>query len=192
MRILIALIAIVGVANADLMLNITDAGAGQTRWQFSGSATALDSNSGFNSFWGTNWNGGTGNPIVVSSGFGNPIVSGSGSLMTTSGGSFAMSSISAYKDAANQILTGRHTAAVLWDVGDTLSWTGDIVAGVSISTLNPGTYETSQLLGGKSLINSKLIVTIAGQVDPVPEPGTYAMFGLALAGYAIYRRRRAA
>jgi len=29
-------------------------------------------------------------------------------------------------------------------------------------------------------------------VDPVPEPGTYTMFGLALAGYAIYRRRRAA
>jgi len=27
---------------------------------------------------------------------------------------------------------------------------------------------------------------------PVPEPGTYAMFGLALAGYAIYRRRHAA
>jgi len=31
-----------------------------------------------------------------------------------------------------------------------------------------------------------------GEPSPVPEPGTYAMFGLALAGYAIYRRRRAA
>ena len=30
-----------------------------------------------------------------------------------------------------------------------------------------------------------------GSTDPVPEPGTLALFGAALIGFAVYRRRRA-
>ena len=67
----------------------------------------------------------------------------------------------------------------------------DPIAGTGWANLdNLGWYMTG---GGTWDIASRIVMSDnAKDAPPVPEPGTYALFGLAAIGYGIYRRRRGA
>jgi hypothetical protein len=140
-------------ANADLIMNISDLGGGQTRWTFSGDAIALgDGTDDLYSFWGQHWNGGTGEPIAWAVNQFGTIISGSGEHCTTKVGckgfddAIAIGENGGGNDAIGPRSLGLGSG-LNWSAGDTLSWAGDIVVtGINWSSLNPGTYTTSSTL----------------------------------------------
>jgi len=179
-------IFVIESATAGLMLSVTDAGGGNTRWVFSGSTTASHSDS-VNSFWGRNWS--PGNPTNTSS-FNSSILSGSGTLTTTSGGTKAVTDVWT-QDVFTTQIGPRVGSDLSWASGDTLSWSGDLIAAVDISTLNIGTYTTKELYNG--FVSDDLVVKIGSSFGAVPEPASLIMWGFAGGlGLIIARRRRRA
>ena len=180
-------------AKANLLLDITDLGGGQTNWIFSGSTTADSAATGWFSFWGQIWNGGTGEPLnanAASTSYN--VISGSGNHFTTTMGNIAFDDVLAvdnFNDPGNDTLSARSGTSFLgltWSAGDTLSWTGNIITDAPFFIFNPGVYTTQTILG--TTISSDLVLRIGVQV--VPEPGTLALLGIGLAGMGLFRRRK--
>jgi hypothetical protein len=183
-------------ANADLILNITDAGSGNTRWVFSGSTTALGTQGDAVGFAPQFPAFQVANQTLACVG----IVSGSGT-MSTSAGAFAVGDACVYHEnpdiygATSSLLMMR---AVLggggirgWEPWDVLSWTGDIVFAAPHSAFNPGTYSTQQSIYGGDNVQFEAVVVTIGPRQSVPEPGTLALFGIGLLGLGLARRRKA-
>ena len=179
----VAFLAAATTTQAGLMLDITDAGGGNTRWVLSGS-TVVNHNGRENSFWGRAWDNGR---IVNSFRGGNSVLSGSGTLSTTSGGTLAVDNVWTSTDLRFEIAP-RLSTKILWRTGDTLSWSGDFIVGVDITTLNQGVYKTRNLLNGT--VQDDYVLTVGSSFAAVPEPAAVAIWGLAsLLGVVLMRRR---
>ena len=175
------LVATAGQVQAGLMLSVTDAGGGNTRWVFSGSTVSLHTENSTNSFWGRNWSPASPTPTSTTSG-NSAILSGSGSFFSTTSGTHAATDVWTQNTFTTQI--GPRFSFVSWNIGDTLSWSGDLIAAVDISTLNAGTYTTNELYDG--FISENLVVTIGS----VPEPTSLAIFGIGALGMVVRHRRK--
>jgi hypothetical protein len=197
------------IAKASLILDISDAGSGTTRWVFNGSTVAL-ADGGANSFWGVNF---LPNPVAeypLNGSFPlSSILSGSGTLSSTSGGTYGVVDV-AHVYGGN--LPGRVTPRVSfgnstfsWLAGDTLSWNGDLITSADISLFISGVYTTSQIIhncdpycpDGLGFISDEMVLTIGPGGSPpppppesVPEPTTTALLALGLLGAGFARKRR--
>ena len=176
-------------ANADLILTINDAGAGQTAMTFSGSATyATGTGQAPN---GIAWTG---------TGFASLFATGSPGSMSIDSGSFTASSSAGGSGPSTDNLdvwlsltdSGfqprfTNTRFTISD-GAFVQWSGAVIANVDFSVFTPGTYATQSLLFGTLIDNDFLRVEV-GQVA-VPEPGTLALLGIGLLGMGAARRRK--
>jgi len=175
-------------ANADLILNITNSGSGNTLWEMTGSTTAIGDQSSANGFW-PQFEGLT--AVNTSLGCIN-IVSGSGTLSTTTSGTRNLNDACVYANSgASDYITPRTSSAFAWSIGDTLTWSGNMVVAAAYSVFNPGTYVTQQSIYQGAVPQFSRVVVNIGPVS-VPEPGTLALFGIGLFGVGLTRRRKKA
>jgi hypothetical protein len=177
-----ALLTVSTFAQAGLILHISEDISGGTRWQFSGSTTALTSGSQ-NSFWG--FESGTLVPTAFGDG---TIVSGSGFLASTSFGEAAVlatwASFHTFDGVAPMV------SNISWDAGDVLSWSGDLVSTTNFSDFVPGTVSTKRInFASDDNISDFLTITVASSVS-VPEPSTLAIFALGMIGLASRRLKK--
>ncbi|MEQ8802284.1 MAG: PEP-CTERM sorting domain-containing protein [Haliea sp.] len=187
----VALTAFSGTTFAALILDITDAGSSQTRWQFSGSDTILSGNSSTRNGYWFDENNTTGfNTIVGASCI--SAVSGTFSG-TTNGISRSLSDIC--------VETGRigirvSPTPIGFATGSELSWIGDLVMNVSITNFAVGVF-TGTTIGTSSDFQTMTqgfefrVGQSRPDPDPVPVPATLALFGLGLAGLGWSRRKKA-
>jgi len=72
------------------------------------------------------------------------------------------------------------------ELGFAFALNTDLFAPITLSAVQPdqssGAYDHGQILFG---------TLTGGQLDPIPEPATLALFGFGLAGFAVLRRRMA-
>lgn len=174
------------LANAGLLLNISDDGFGGTRWQLAGSTTAVASYNG-NSLWA--WQ--IPNMVNASSGCAG-LTSGAGSMFSTTSGTQNVQDVCSIPDynASIDLLSAR-VGYISLNIGDVVSWSGDFTTTVALSTLNTGVYTTRTLYNYSSdILSDDLTITI-GSALGVPEPGMLALLGFSLAGIGFTRRKKA-
>lgn len=170
-------------SHANLVMNITDDGFGNSHLVFSGSATVLSGNSGPNSIWVNNSNFSS-NFMTGFSG-GQSVLSGTGTVCSSLSGCGGLFDL--YQDAGFGFAP-RVNAGITHFPGAVLSWSGDFVAATPFANFIQGTYATSTLQFGT--IDSSYILTI-GQPQNVPEPISLALFGIGLAGIGFSSRKKA-
>jgi hypothetical protein len=173
------------LSNAALVLNITDEGMGQTRFEFSGSTIAA-SQTGGNGIW-PSFDSNTG-PVNTSLGCVS-IASGSGTMMSTSLGTVNVDDACIFDDGSNDYVTPRTFAGFSWNTGDTLSWSGNIVYNAVFSSFAPGSYSSVNSIYGDNMFTDAVIVNVGPQVD-VSAPTMIGLLGLALAGLGARRLKR--
>lgn len=170
-------------ANANLVLEITDAGAGQTRWVFSGTTDIVSGSTDRNGFWFDEPNLG-----------GLDLVNFIGSVTPISGtftGTAANGSLSL--DDLFLRATGfgvRTTPFPVWGPGDTIGWTGDLLVGVPISNFSVGSFTGNGTIGtdGNFQTTSDAI-QVNVESTPIPEvSGPCVLLGLI--GLSLFGRRR--
>lgn len=170
-------------SHANLVMNISDDGFGNSHMVFSGSATVLSGSQAPNSIWVDNSNFSSN----FMSGFsgGQAILSGTGTVCSSLSGCGSVFDV--YEDAGFGFAP-RVGQSILHSPGAILSWSGDIIAATPFANFIQGTYTTSTLMFGT--IDSSYILTI-GQPQNVPEPISLALFGIGLAGVGFSRRKKA-
>jgi len=184
---------------AALSVDVTDAGNGNSRFVFSGSATVTaDGVNVYNSFWifpgfaGGGWQVGFG-------GCTGTLVSGGGTTSSTgtpSGGAV-------YDVCLDNGGLGLRSSPVPSQLpGDVISWSGDLVAAIPYSLFVPGVY-SSNVIGYsdsafyRATLDSNLVLTIGEPATvstptPVPTLSGWALMllGTLLTGLAVLGMRR--
>ena len=185
----IALLAFSFPAQATLIMTITDAGGGNSRFEFSGSAIVDASPGGLltrlNGIWinpsfaGGGW--------LVGESLGQGIVSGGGTSDSTGSiGGVIFDIFTSLTDGfAPRDTNIRH------DIGDVISWSGDLISSTPFSNFVSGVY-SSNVIGQTFLVtlDSDYILTIGPR--SVPEPESLTLMGLGLLVLVIVRRGKAA
>lgn len=184
---LIAIGPLAGWANGALTIHVSDAGAGQTQFQLSGSATAISSNYSDNELWFYNqdWvsypTGGVGYYNFTSGDF---------TITTTQNGTKNGTRIY-YDDGFGFGLdVAGPESSISISNGDTVSWAGTFTIQVDFSNWESASYNnpTLDIFG-----NGSETVTFSESVfvtsSAVPEPSSALLFGLGALGLATRRRR---
>ncbi len=176
---------------AALTMNVTDAGQGNSRFVFSGSANVIaDGTNSYNSFWifpgfaGGGWQ-------VGFAGCTSSLTSGSGT--TSSSGTPPGGAV--YDVCLdNGGLAVRSSPSPSQLPGDAISWSGDVIAAIPFSLFVPGVYASnvigySDSFSYQATLDSDYILTIGNApvpptAAPVPTLSIWGMIfmGLLLAG----------
>lgn len=176
-------------SQANLIMNLSDDGLGNTRMEFSGSATVASGFSSVNGIWLTTSDLSP-TPILGSFGCTN-ILSGSATLASTAmfGGA---------DQNVNDVCVGGGLLAprannLSGGVGEVLSWAGDLVVNFAFSNFIQGVYTTSVLQFGGVTLADSYILTIGDVAPPsgVPTPGALLLLGAGLLGFGLRRSRMA-
>lgn len=183
---LIATGSLAGSAIGALTLNISDAGGGQTRWQFSGSTTiASGGPSSRNGFWFDD-NNSTGFDTVGGNESPTP-VSGTWSA-TVDGTTLSLSDV--VIDSISGRIGIRTTPGPEFFTGDAVSWSGDFILNTPISNFAVGLF-TSDTIGTvgdfQTLVDDTIF--IVGAAQPIPEPSSTLLLGLGAMGLLTLRRK---
>lgn len=182
----VVLIAWAGQVEATLLMTITDAGGGNSRFVFSGSGVLVSGDGSLvNSIW-MEPSGFTSNPLAGSA-FGQPIISGSGLVSSSVSGTFSVTDV--HSDAAFGFAPRITGGDIVHTPGATIAWSGDLISSHPFSNFNPGVYTTKQLMFGTLGAADNYVLTI-GSAAAVPEPSSLALFCIAacVAGFAAVRR----
>ena len=182
---IIVLLSVSAFAQAGLILHISEDISGGTRWEFSGSTTALTSGNS-NSFWG--YNSGTLAPSYQGSA---SILSGSGFLSSTSFGQANV--INTWASSHTFAGISPRVSSITWSAGDVLSWSGDLVSTTSFASLNLGSITTNRINHSSvDNITESLTITIANtsMSQQVPEPSILVLMGFSLLGLFGVNRRK--
>ncbi|MBN8446740.1 MAG: PEP-CTERM sorting domain-containing protein [Gammaproteobacteria bacterium] len=178
------ILSVSGMANAGLILNITDDGFGGTRWQLSGSTIASSTYSQ-NSIWA--WN--ISNMVNTSvSGLCVGLSSGSGSMFSTTSGTVNIFDVCSVADYGSSFdLLSARVGSITFAIGDIVSWTGNFTTSVAFASLNQGTYTTKSLYNFSTNQMEDFLTINIGRAPSVPAPSTVAIFALGLLGLAVRR-----
>jgi hypothetical protein len=174
--------------NATLILDITDAGGGQTLWAFSGSDTISSGGpTSRNGFWFDEGN---------TSGFDSLAFFGAlNPTSNTFSGNVAGTSLSLSDFYLRSTGFGvRTNPSPGWDNGDLISWSGSFVLNnVSLSNFATGVF-TGNTIGtdGDFQVLREGFEFRVGQAAEVPSPTPLALIGLGLAGLGFARKKKAA
>lgn len=186
--------SLMGNAQAALILDITETGSGGTRWQFSGSGATVTSAFATNGFYGKGWTAGSGSTglIPLNSGGLYSILSGSGNFFVNNT-SFSMGDVNLSSGTGGGAPSPRHrlTSNFSKNIGDILTWSGDIVTDAVYSKFNPGQYVTTGMFSA-GVLGAPLVVNVGPQSE-VPVPAAVWLFGSGLLGLiGIARRKKVA
>jgi hypothetical protein len=179
--------SLAGWANGALTIHVSDAGAGQTQFQLSGSATAISSNYLDNELWLHNqdWvsypTGGVGYYDFTSGAF---------TITTTQNGTQNGTRIYYNANFGFGLDVGGPESAISISTGDTVSWAGTFTIQVDFSNWESAAYNnpTFDIFGNGSetvTFSESVLVTTSA----VPEPSSALLFGLGALGLATRRRR---
>lgn len=183
----VAIMAASTSANATLILNVSDAGGGQTLWQFSGSdVISSGGQTSRNGFWFDEANT-TGFDSASTFGQINPTSNSFAGMVNAT--ALGLRDLFIEDDRFGI----RTSPTPQWDTGDTISWSGSFVANVAISNFVAGSFTGSTI--GTSTDFQQLrdgFVLNVDQPVPAPEPTAFALMALGLAGLGFSRKRKAA
>lgn len=178
------ILSVSSTANAALILDITDAGGGQTLWSFSGSDFILSGGpTSRNGFW---FDEGNTNGFDSLTFFGalNP-------TSNTFSGDVAGTSLSLFDFYLRDTGFGvRTSTAPGWNDGDAISWSGSFVLNVALSNFTTGLF-TGNTIGtdGDFQVLRDGFEFQVGAAS-VPAPATLALIGLGLAGIGFSRKKK--
>ena len=174
-------------SNATLVIDITGVpGAGEVTWTFSGSAVASSSDTDL--FGGGQDFFNIGNFATLDF----TTFSATSTTATVSVGATTVAIDAVFIDDDSGVTDdiGVDTASVIGaNAGDTVSWTGSLVAPFDFNLLIVGTFGPASMSNVADITD--ISVTIA-EAAPAPEPATIALLGLGFLGAGFARRRLSA
>ncbi|MEM1223108.1 MAG: PEP-CTERM sorting domain-containing protein [Verrucomicrobiota bacterium] len=182
-----ALAIVFGINNANAALNIliTDIGEEETRWQFSGSTEITigeAEQNELNGFWfvADMWSASAVSDTFTSN------ISGSWEPVVNPESVFTLNDV--YVDNSDPLLFSgvgfRTTPTPDFGIGDTISWSGDIVVDISGSWLKQGSYNNGYIGRGED----RLTLAEPFTIEVIPEPSWTVL--IAIVGvFSILRRK---
>jgi hypothetical protein len=179
--------SIVNIANAGLILDITNNGSGGTRWIMSGSTIATASGSA-DSLWA--W--GISSMVNKSTESGcEAILSGGGTMTTTTSGARSIVNVCSWKEYMSVYdRLSPSVDRIEYATGDNVSWEADFTTSLLFSTLNIGSYSTRWLQYSDSSQSLRDDIVINIGVQNVPEPSTLVIFALGIMGLVSRRFKK--
>jgi hypothetical protein len=185
---LLSVLVVSSTANAALILNISDAGGGQTLWTFSGSDTiASGGPTSRNGFWFDEVN----TSGFDSFAFFGPLNPTSNTFTGNVAGTPLSLSDFYLRNSGFGVRTSPSPG---WDNGDLISWSGSFVLNVSLSNFGAGVFSGNTIGtdGDFQVLREGFEFQVGQAVNPVPAPATLALMGLGLAGIGFSRKKNTA
>ena len=183
--------SLAGGANAALVLNISDAGGGQSRFELSGTTTVAAYNGANNNgvwFHPAHWDSLIGLGVDGSQ----TIVSGSATVTTTQSGTRAVSDVWIDNSGSSAGRLGIRLSGEEFDVdnvGDTVSWSGDFVIDTDFSIFSTGSFNSAVTSVNTATDTWTASENIVIQASSIPEPSSAILLGVGVLGFATRRRR---